>query len=177
MHTEDDDRRWMFLERLAESANVTESAKAASISRRTLYNWRAADADFAKAWDEANELGTDALEDEALRRGHQGVDEPVFFRGVECGAVRRYSDTLLIFMLKARRPDKFKDRVASEVSGPGGGPMLSEVVVEHHAATAGGPATGEDGGAETPPGVPPGADPGVEVGGPVHPGPGGHAVG
>ena len=33
------------------------------------------------------------------------------------------SDTLLIFMLKARRPEKFKDRQSHEHSGPGGGPI------------------------------------------------------
>jgi hypothetical protein len=37
--------------------------------------------------------GTDALEDEALRRA------------------KDKSDTLLIFLLKARRPEKYKDRV------------------------------------------------------------------
>lgn len=33
------------------------------------------------------------------------------------------SDTLMIFLLKARRPDKYKERRASELSGPGGGPI------------------------------------------------------
>jgi hypothetical protein len=86
--------------------------------------------------------------------------------------------TSRIFYLKTQAKDRgYVEKQEIEHSGPGGGPLLSEVVVEHHAATAGGPATGEDGGEQTPSGVPPGADPGVEVGGPVHPGPGGHAVG
>ena len=34
----------------------------------------------------------------------------MFYRGEKCGLVRRYSDTLLIFMLKARRREKFVDR-------------------------------------------------------------------
>ena len=29
----------------------------------------------------------------------------------------------MIFLLKARRPDKYKERRASELSGPGGGPI------------------------------------------------------
>ena len=33
------------------------------------------------------------------------------------------SDTLMIFMLKARRPEKYKERRASELSGPGGRPI------------------------------------------------------
>ena len=31
--------------------------------------------------------------------------------------MRRYCDTLLIFMLKARRPEKFKERTSTEHSG------------------------------------------------------------
>jgi hypothetical protein len=41
----------------------------------------------------------------------------VFHQGQECGQIREYSDTLLIFMLKARRPEKFKERFAAEHSG------------------------------------------------------------
>ncbi len=44
------------------------------------------------------------------RRAVEGVDEPRFHDGQICGHVRKYSDTLLIFMLKARRPDKYKER-------------------------------------------------------------------
>ena len=55
-------------------------------------------------WAAAVELGCDALEDEAVRRGCEGHLKPVFHRGKEVGAIREYSDVLLIFMLKARRP-------------------------------------------------------------------------
>jgi hypothetical protein len=52
------------------------------------------------------ETGTDLLEDEALRRAEDGVAEPRFYEGRLCGHVQKYSDTLLIFLLKARRPQK-----------------------------------------------------------------------
>ena len=52
-----------------------------------------------------------------------GVDEPVFYQGAQCGAVRKYSDTLLIFMLKARRPEKYRERANVELTGQGGGPV------------------------------------------------------
>lgn len=103
-------RRAAFLEALAETANVTHACKQALVPRRTAYQWREDVPKFADAWDDAVELGTDALEDEAVRRAHAGVDKPVFYQGEVCGAIREYSDTLLIFMLKARRPDKFKER-------------------------------------------------------------------
>ena len=99
-----------FLDALAETANVTWACKVANIPRRTAYEWRDADSVFADGWEQAVELGTDALEDEAIRRGHAGVDKPVYQGGEKVGTVREYSDTLLIFMLKARRPDKFKER-------------------------------------------------------------------
>lgn len=98
----------------ANGANVTKAAATTGISRVEWYRTRREEPDFAKAWEEALEHGTDALEDEAVRRGTEGTLRPVFHQGVECGQVREYSDTLLIFMLKARRPEKFKDRVSNE---------------------------------------------------------------
>ena len=101
-----------FCDALRTGQSVSGACKAASIIRRTAYKWRDADPDFAKAWDHAIEDGTDALEDEARRRAFEGAEEPVFYQGKQVGTVRKYSDTLLIFLLKGRRPDKFKDRVA-----------------------------------------------------------------
>ncbi len=103
-------RRAAFLKALAETANVSYACKQSGVPRRTAYQWRTDVPKFAGAWDEAVELGTDALEDEAVRRAHAGTDKPVFYKGAVCGAIREYSDTLLIFMLKARRPEKFKER-------------------------------------------------------------------
>lgn len=99
-----------FLKALAEGHSISAAAKEAKIERRTVYNWRESDADFAADWDAAIEAGTDALEDEARRRAHDGTLKPVFYQGEEVGAVREYSDTLLIVLLKARRPQKYKER-------------------------------------------------------------------
>ena len=75
---------------------------------------------FAAEWEDAVESGTDLMEDEMRRRAVEGVDEPKFHDGQICGYARRYSDTLLIFMLKARRPEKFKDRAEVAHKGKGG---------------------------------------------------------
>lgn len=117
------ERRARFLEVLSETANVSSAAKASKISRKTWYEHRAANAGFKAQWDEAMELGTDGLEDEATRRGREGTLKPVYQQGRKVGEVREYSDTLLIFMLKARRPEKFKDRSAQELTGKDGGPV------------------------------------------------------
>src|SRR5207244_2289826 len=85
--------------------------------------WRAADAEFAEAWDDAEAAGTDRLEDEAYRRGHDGVAKPVFRKGGACGEVQQYSDSLLMFLLKSRRPGKYRDRTAHEHTGRDGAPI------------------------------------------------------
>jgi len=35
----------------------------------------------------------------------------VFHQGKVCGGIRKYSDTLLIFLLKAAYPEKYRERV------------------------------------------------------------------
>src|SRR5687767_11860234 len=93
-----------FLAVLAESGNVTASCKAAQIEPKTAYKARNNDPQFAEQWREALESAADLMELEARRRAVEGVEEPIFYKGVEVTKVRRYSDILLIFMLKACRP-------------------------------------------------------------------------
>lgn len=104
-----------FLAKLQETANVSESCAAIGIGRTTAYEWKASDAGFSRAWDQALECGLDALEAEARRRAFQGVEEPVFYRGEICGYVRKYSDSLIMFLLKAYR-HQFRDRVQVDVN-------------------------------------------------------------
>lgn len=115
-----------FLAALSETANVTHSCEVTGIARASAYEWREADEGFKAKWDAALVLGTDALEDEAIRRAKVGTLKPVFYQGEECGTIREYSDTLMIVMLKSRRPEKFKER--HEHSGPGGGPMVFQTI-------------------------------------------------
>ena len=68
-------------------------------------------ADFAKLWDDALEVACDAMEEEARRRAMEGTKKPVFYLGKVCGHIKEYSDTLLIFQLKAHRPEKYRERV------------------------------------------------------------------
>ncbi len=55
-------RKRTFLEHLRETCNVTESAQLAGVSRTAMYERRAIDPELAKAWDDAVEQATDALE-------------------------------------------------------------------------------------------------------------------
>jgi hypothetical protein len=106
----------LFISELrATGGNVTLSCEIAGISKRAAYDWRESDVEFAADWNEAVESGTEDLESEARRRALIGVDEPVFYQGEACGTVKKYSDTLLIFLLKGRRPDKYRDNVTIKV--------------------------------------------------------------
>lgn len=96
---------------------MTRAAKASGLHRNTWYRRRSQRPEFAAAWAEALERGTDALEDEAVRRAVEGVLKPVFHQGKRVGALRIYSDSLLMFMLRARRPDRFAERIPDSSNG------------------------------------------------------------
>lgn len=110
-----------LLAALARTGNVSEAARAARVDRNCYYDWRKEDKVFKAAAEAALEEAADRLEAEARRRAEAGVPEPVFYRGRKVATIRRYSDTLLIFLLKGVRPEKFRERF--EHSGPGGGPL------------------------------------------------------
>lgn len=135
-------KRAAFLSSLIETGgNVSRACEVSGTARQRVYEWRAADPAFATAWDEAVEAGTDELEEEARRRAYEGVDEPVFYQGEMCGTIRKYSDTLLIFLLKGRRPDKYRENVRTEHTGKDGGPIrlvkAEEMTDDELAAIAG----------------------------------------
>jgi hypothetical protein len=109
--------------------NIGRACEMSDVPKMNVYRWRKESDEFAKAWDEAAERGTDTLEDEAIRRAFDGVDRPVFQGGREVGRIREYSDTLLIFLLKGRRPAKYREQHKHEHSGPNGGEIPYKVYV------------------------------------------------
>src|SRR5438105_14844033 len=111
-----DDR---FLDALAAGQTVSAAAQTAGYSRRAVYDRRKADPAFRQRWDEAVAVAIERLEAEADRRAVEGVLEPVFYQGIECGQVRRYSDTMLIFRLKALKPETYRERASIEHTGAG----------------------------------------------------------
>ena len=94
-------------------------------SLQGLYQRRYRDEEMSGRWSAALKIGYESLEAEAYRRAFEGVDEPVFYQGEEVARVKKPSDSLMMFLLKGGMPEKYKDRVSSEVSGPGGGPIQS----------------------------------------------------
>ena len=109
-----DTRFDVFLHEFARLPNRTEALATAKLAPEELAKRLRDDSDFSRAFLDACELGYDVLEDAAVHRAVKGWDEPVFDmrRGIEIGSVRRYSDTLLLALLKANRK-KFRGDDAS----------------------------------------------------------------
>ncbi len=106
-----------FCAALADTGIVQRACDAVDISRYTAYKWRKLDPEFAEAWDDALKAALIGLEDEAHRRAFHGVEEPIYHKGHLLDTVKRYSDTLAIFLLKAHAPDRYKDRQVTEHQG------------------------------------------------------------
>ncbi len=98
-----------FLQWLAKKGNISAACRKAKIDRKWAYVVRDRDPFFKEAWDEALEVATEALEEEARRRAQEGTLRPVYYEGKKVGNVREYSDTLLIFLLKAHKPSKYRE--------------------------------------------------------------------
>lgn len=111
-----------FLAEYAECGNISLAAKRVGIERHTPTDLRDKDPEgFGVAFAAAHEEATDKLVAEARRRGLEGWEEPVYGRVArdqdgQIGVVRKYSDTLLIFMLKGARPEVYRERY--EPKGP-----------------------------------------------------------
>ena len=115
-------KRWQptFIESLAQTGNVSAASRAVGRPRAFVYQARQRYPEFAVAWAQAMEEASDRLEMEALRRAVDGVPEDKFYRGAIVGQIVRYSDGLLMFLLKARRPDLFDSHAAGCRQGEDG---------------------------------------------------------
>ncbi len=121
-----------LLAELRERGNIRAACEAAGVGRQTVYDRRDADQAFARQFADALEDGCDRLELEAHRRAHDGLlrkkfsktGEPIIDPDTKQQyAEREYSDTLLIFLLKAHRPQKYRENFKHEHTGKDDGPI------------------------------------------------------
>lgn len=82
-----------FLEILGGTCNVTLAAKGAGVGRVTVYEHYKLFPDFAEAWNDAKEAAIELLEAEVWQRA------------------RKQSDLLAIFLLKAHKPQMYREKV------------------------------------------------------------------
>ncbi len=99
------DWRAAFLDGFRESATVTGGCEKANVNRTTAYRERQRDETFALAWADIEAGVTCELESRAVELAL-------------AGDVR-----LIEFLLKARRPEVYREHHQVEHVGPGGGPI------------------------------------------------------
>lgn len=118
-------RQNRFLKHYAGGATLTESFEVSGLGRGGYRYLRDNDEAFAARLEIAENASTDLLINEARRRAVEGVSESTgWYKGRAGGAVQRYSDNLLMFLLKQRDPS-FKDKW--EITGAGGQPLQIQV--------------------------------------------------
>src|ERR1041385_7945785 len=139
-----------FLAAFAVHGVITTAAEAIDHDRDIHYRWLDEDPTYEERFEAAKEAFADQLEAEARRRAVEGVKDYVVSAGrlvyvddpenpgTPIPLVRQvYSDTLLLAMLKAHRPDKYKDRASHEITGKDGGPVELDVVFDLDLADGG----------------------------------------
>lgn len=124
-----------FIVSLSHHGNVTWALRSAKLDRGYAYDRRATDQDFGDAWEEARRIGLDVLKDEAWRRAHQGVAEPKFHAGRVVGHIQRYSDTLLMFLIKQHDPS-FREHFDVNLGNAGSRPFMFQMLLNPDAVAA-----------------------------------------
>lgn len=99
-----------FLEWLRKGYSVTKACDQIGITTRQAYVHRNAYDEFAEQWDDALDSGSDLLEDVAVDRAVNGTERPIFANGVRVGSTKEHNDNLLMFLLKGRKPEKYRER-------------------------------------------------------------------
>ena len=92
------------------------AAKKAKIARFSHIRWLVNDPKYAERFDLLRQERVEEFEAEAARRAVTGVERLVTVAG-EAVKMKEYSDALLIFILKAERPEKYRDRREVKHSG------------------------------------------------------------
>ncbi len=92
----------IFIEALAELGNVADAANRAGMGRASVYTLRDRPGaeSFAAAWEAAQQVGFEKLQDMAMDRAINGELVPYYFHGELVGERRRYDNRLLIFMMQ-----------------------------------------------------------------------------
>ena len=98
-----------WLEAFRKIGVIGQACEAVKVSREQIRDWRKEDPDFKKKFEEGNIHITEMLERSALNRAIAGTPRPIYQGGKKVGEERVLSDTLAIFLLKARDPKKYRN--------------------------------------------------------------------
>lgn len=115
----DDEMKAEFLRLYAATGQHNRSAAAIGVNPETVRQHRMKFPEFGQAVAEAYRDFQESLETEALRRARSGTLEPVYQKGMKVGEIRKYSDTLLLEMLRRHIPE-YRHRQQVDVNHTGG---------------------------------------------------------
>ncbi len=111
-----------FLRAFSRRGIMLDGCAAVKISRSAVNYWRDEEW-FEELYQAAMLEACDSLEQEAHRRAVEGIDEPVIWQGMPTIVedaisgekrhltVKKYSDNLLVTLLKGNMPDKYRENV------------------------------------------------------------------
>src|SRR3990167_5672353 len=109
-----------FLEAYSRHGIRAKAEKEIGVGEGTANWWRKSDPEFAAAYTEAGNTAADMIEAEVYRRAVEGIEEPLVWQGQLTGdTVRKYSDGLLGILIKAHKPERFRERYDARVQASG----------------------------------------------------------
>lgn len=124
------ERQIAFIEALAECGCVEEACRRVGMSDSAAYalRRRPCGAPFREAWDAALDYALHRLEQDALSRARHGVPRPIFHKGEQVGEWRHFDERLTMFLLRARRPERYgkwlERMLAPDADDPGSDPAI-----------------------------------------------------
>ncbi len=118
----------LFIKALEHHGNATYALKKANAARGWIYYWRQKDQEFRDAFEEARSCGLEILRDEAHRRAYEGVSQEVWHQGDVCGHVQKYSDTLLMFLIKQSDPS-YREHFQIDHGNVGSRPFIFQMAL------------------------------------------------
>lgn len=108
---------------LSQTGNPSAACRLSNLTRRQINAMRRRDPVFCRAHDDALDDAADLLEAEAWRRAVEGIPQLLMKAGqpmVDAAGqpiiVRRYSDPLLVMLLRGCKPAKFQSRAGFQVT-------------------------------------------------------------
>lgn len=101
------------------------AARVAGVDHRTPAKRAEVDPDFAEQAKQAEEAALDLIESAAFKSAVYGDIEPVFQSGVKVGEKVKYSDRMRELLLKAGRPEKYRERLSVDSTTRSSVPLLT----------------------------------------------------
>ncbi len=109
--------RKVYLHVLRHCPNVTVACRVSGVTDGAIRKARESDPDFAAAEKEAIAHGIGLVEASAFKSAVYGDLEPVYHQGILCGTVVKYSDAMRALLLKAHKPEVYRENVKVEHGG------------------------------------------------------------